>query len=748
MPIDIPKVDEVTTSSKESRTYKSERLLSTIEIKAKETFISFRDKIEKMFSKESSEEKDTSSHDSKISTLETTSEDRGEVDTILIENEDLDDGDEEVDDGGEYWDDEVDDEDYWDDDESEEDSEEEEEDGEDYWDEEDEDPDEEVDDEEDERVETIWSGGSDLSSTSGIGKDLEGAISDIETDSESYSEDNPWSIGDTDGMKVDTITTEDSEEVGGKDPEKTPYEKRLEELGFPESVDEIEATTYLGGSSDVMAGFVGGDPKASKMFVVKKARADVDEWGYSSLNTGQLVEGHIADRIYEALGFNVPKSAIYDGGSHKVAEFIPGKDLCAIEESDYREKIAEEVRKGFVLDCLLGNSNVIGGLGGDNIRVGLDGKVYRIDNDGSLRYGARGEFKENFGSRVTELETMREENSIFSTITDSEIFAQIEYLIDNKDKIFETFDAVLDELGIYNYWGLRPVLIQRLVYLDKYPAIKSYMDSLKGYFEEFYRNEGIPDETKAVIRKNIEEAVENNWDTYVKAAKNNHLSTLEFLSEFQKKVERLIESSHIFSAVDVKVLENILLRDGRFKSQFETSTSNGLLDPDYRAEVEESMFGYAEDLPPAERPIYCYFSDAEHGENTYTGKNPPPNNTFQYGPVTIELNDGVKNRATITGQDSLGSKKEYPPTPFKCPHLVSFKIFRESFDLVGSWNSASAVDRYTEAQIHGGLSALDIKAIYVSVHNGMSRDDIKTVEKTVRKYNKLHPDNKIILKEY
>ena len=733
MPIDIPKVDEVITSSEESRT---DKLLSTIREKAKETFISFRDKIEEIFSKESSEEKDTSSHDSKISTLKTTSKDRKEVDTI---SEDLDE------DGGEEVEDE---EDYWDDDESEEGSEEEIDD-EDYWDEEDEDPDEEVGDGEEERVETIWSGGSDLSSTSGIGEDLEGATSDIKTDSGSYSEEDPWSIGDTDGRKVDTITTEDSKEVGGKYPEKTPYEKRLEELGFPESVDEIEATTYLGGSSDVMAGFIDGDPKASKMFVVKKARANVDEWGYSSLNTGQLVEGHIADRIYEALGFNVPKSAIYDGGSHKVAEFIPGKDLCAIEESDYREKIAEEVRKGFVLDCLLGNSNVIGGLGGDNIRVGLDGKVYRIDNDGSLRYGARGEPKENFGSRVIELDTMRERNSIFSTITDSEILTQIDYLIDNKDKIFETFEAAVNELALHGYWDLGTALGQRLEYLREYPAIKSYIESLKGYFEELDRNESIPIETRNAIKKNIENAVRDNWHTYVKAAEHNHLSTIEFLDKFQKKVEKLTESSRIFRATDVKVLENILLRDGRFKSQFETGTSGGTLDPSCRAEAEEFMFGYAKNLPPAKRPIYCYFSDAEHGEINSFGKNPPPNSTDQYGRVTIMFKKDVENRATITGQDSLGTYDENPPTPFHCPHFTSVELHSE-FYLEDELDSSSVVSEYeyTEAQIHDGLSALDIKAIYVSVHNGMSRDDIKTVEKTVRKYNKLHPDNKIILKEY
>ena len=689
MPIDIPKVDKVTTSSEESRTDKSERLLSTIEIKAKETFISFRDKIEKMFSKESSEEKDTSSHDSKISTLETTSEDREEVDTISIEDEGLDgDGGEEVED----------EEDYRDDDESEEDSEEEidgedseEEDGEDYWDEEDEDPDEEVDDEEDDE--------------------------------------------------------EDEESDEDEDSAHNRYLEKIKRLGFPESVDEIEATTYLGGSSGVMAGFVGGDPEASEMFVVKKARLIE---GTSEENTDQLVTELLTNEIYKALGFNVPDSVIYNGGSSMVSKFIPGKDLRAIKDPEYKEEIAKEIRKGFVLDCLLGNWDVIGGLGGDNIRVGLDGKVYRIDNGGSMQYRARGELKENFGSRVTELDTMRERNSIFSTITDSEIFAQIEHLIDNKDKIFETFDAVLDELGIYNYnyWGLRSVLIQRLVYLDKYPAIKSYMDSLKGYFEELDRNEGIPIETMNVIEENIKKAVENNWDTYVKAAEHNHLPTLEFLDKFQKKVEKLTESSRIFRATDVKVLENILLRDGRFKSQFETGTSGGTLKPDRRAKVEKAMFGYAEDLPPAKRPIYCYFSDAEHGENTYTGKNPPPNNTSQYGRVTIMFKKDVENRATITGQDSLGTYDENPPTPYKCPHPVSFSIDGWSFSLRDELNSTSVARKYNEVQIPGGLSASDIEKIYVSVHNGMSEGDIKLVKDIVEEYNTMHPDNKIILEEY
>lgn len=712
MPIDVPKDIEATSSSDESKVDRVSLIFET----AKETFISFRDGIIDRFSKFSERwsHDDDSSSDKKIIDLipEEIWEDDYSKDVVKDVERDIE-------------------EDYWEDDSDSGSPKKEPE--EDYW-------EDESDSEptkkklKDEVIIDIWSDDDDPDDAGST----EGGLED-----DSFKD---FTWGDEE--------SDDDEKIGAdsEETENLAYKLRLETLGFPKSVEDIKTDRYLGGSSGVTAGFVNGDPESSEMFVVKKAR--IIDGTYESLNTGQLVEGHIADRIYEALGFNVSPSVIYDNGSSRVAKFIPGKDLCSIDDSHDYEKVADEVRKGFVLDCFLGNWDVIGGLGGDNIRVGIDGKVYRIDNDGSLNYRARGEKKTNFGREVTELETMREKNSIFSTITDSEISDQIDYLLDNQYKILNTLDEVLGELDTnsFDYWGLRNVLLERLEYLSEFqtlPDKKKYRESLEVYIEKFDNNEsiieGIPVETRNAIRKNVENSVEDNWTMYVREAKNINLSTIDFLVELQTKLEKLTESSHIFRATDIRILGHVL-RDGRFKSQFETNTSGGYLNPGYRAGAEESMFGYAEDLPPEKRPIYCYCSDAEHGEINQDGKNPPYNYTRQYGLLAVKMKDEVKRRATFTNQDSLRDMQKTPPTPFLCPHLASVKV--SWYFNLDKLNSTSVVEEYNEVQIHGGLRAEDIETIYISRDNGASEEDIKFAEEMVEEYNERNPKNKIILEEY
>lgn len=232
---------------------------------------------------------------------------------------------------------------------------------------------------------------------------------------------------------------------------------------FPDRVDEIHLNKYLGGSSGVRAGYY-----KERLLVVKQARSG--EFGEPS-NREQIIEEYITDRIYSAFGHPAAFSRVYEGGESKISVFIPGKDLyCFSTDSKEYEFIKEEIKKGYVLDCFLANWDVIG-TAHDNIRLGVDGKVYRIDNGGSLHYRARGALKDSaFGPNVVEIDTMRESNPIFSTITNEEIFAQIDNILRNRERMFQVVDSVIQELSLdeNEYADLRDILELRLQYLDRY----------------------------------------------------------------------------------------------------------------------------------------------------------------------------------------------------------------------------------------------------------------------------------------
>lgn len=97
----------------------------------------------------------------------------------------------------------------------------------------------------------------------------------------------------------------------------------------------------------------------------------------------------IADRVYEALGLDVPQGALYEDGGKvwKLTEFREGKELGRLSGSELAAA-TKAFRQGFVADVLLGNWDVLGA-GKDNVL--WDGKnLVRIDNGGSLNFRAMG----------------------------------------------------------------------------------------------------------------------------------------------------------------------------------------------------------------------------------------------------------------------------------------------------------------------------------------------------------------------
>lgn len=179
-----------------------------------------------------------------------------------------------------------------------------------------------------------------------------------------------------------------------------------------------------------------------------------------------------------------------------------------------------------------------------------------------------------------------------------------------------------------------------------------------------------------------------------------------------------------------QTLESII--SDRFKSQFETGKSSAAFQPEQRANTEAGLFGYKKDLPDEDRPIYGYMSRKSTASKTDPNKGEGAG-ADGYGDLVITLKPSVKDRATITGNDSLDRPPPtmYQPSPVKSASIASLLTVREvqgvptpgtkeRLDSIGSAknlidiNKAGAFGRqslYVEAQIHGKVTPSDIAEI-------------------------------------
>lgn len=154
----------------------------------------------------------------------------------------------------------------------------------------------------------------------------------------------------------------------------------------------------------------------------------------------------------------------------------------------------------------------------------------------------------------------------------------------------------------------------------------------------------------------------------------------------------------------IRVPENILgsiLNDGRFKSQFETGSSGGYLNPSVRSDFEYDYLGVPQDIEDRKRPIYGMLLDKREF---------PPLRGKHYGSVVITLKrENLEDRTTITFGDSLDRRHSLLPSevtdikPYSIERLLDSKNDDPYHDDFSS--------NYIELQYHGGVSVEDIKEI-------------------------------------
>ena len=166
------------------------------------------------------------------------------------------------------------------------------------------------------------------------------------------------------------------------------------------------------------------------------------------------------------------------------------------------------------------------------------------------------------------------------------------------------------------------------------------------------------------------------------------------------------DRSDLYIRVKATTIESVL-NDGRFKSQFETKTSQGFLDTEspshgIRGELEERLFGYKSNTDAKNRPVYGYLSDGDGLDES----------VWQYGDVAVKLKkDQVRKRTTLTHKDSLSDARDSRVARlFDDADERMVKI--EDFGFLRAQKTAELdfLD-YFEAQYHGGITLDDIEHV-------------------------------------
>lgn len=158
-----------------------------------------------------------------------------------------------------------------------------------------------------------------------------------------------------------------------------------------------------------------------------------------------------------------------------------------------------------------------------------------------------------------------------------------------------------------------------------------------------------------------------------------------------------------------------ILDDGRFKSQFEVPYSQGAFSPTVRGVQEEMFFGYPQDMPPENRPIYGWL---DHPDGEITREHMAGG---QYGEVTWLLKPELKDRTTISFMDSLS--RPVVPGPIRNPGWRATvppgyedNGMSGATPMISDHNYETGLfDEVMETQYHGGVTLDDVAGMRVTV---------------------------------
>lgn len=136
-------------------------------------------------------------------------------------------------------------------------------------------------------------------------------------------------------------------------------------------------------------------------------------------------------------------------------------------------------------------------------------------------------------------------------------------------------------------------------------------------------------------------------DTWEKSVVSKEL-TVEQIELIGNKMSEVINNSEYAIRVDSDIFDKIL-DDGRFKNQFETKTSGGALNFDYRKKATKQLFGKGAIKDVKDYEKYGYLTTNDFIEEYHNS------NVSQYGSCIVHFDKKyLKNKVTYTLDDSLG----------------------------------------------------------------------------------------------
>lgn len=219
----------------------------------------------------------------------------------------------------------------------------------------------------------------------------------------------------------------------------------------------------------------------------------------------------------------------------------------------------------------------------------------------------------------------------------------------------------------------------------------------------------------------------SNWESYVKEKISNLTdSEIRMVGDFMKE---FINNNDFCMRVPSGVLKKIL-DEGRFKNQFETYSSQGLLDHETRKEATKALFGSdTAKLKDSEFEKYGYLGPKDTTFDYIEAKHQPG----QYGKVRITFKkSSLQKRTTFTVDDSLDSalSKSAIAGDVNNPMMGGMEYYRAA-RLIESLKSLKEKGTLakTAADFNSTMTELFLRPLYVELqyHGDVTTKDIEKI---------------------
>lgn len=465
---------------------------------------------------------------------------------------------------------------------------------------------------------------------------------------------------------------------------------------------------------------------------------------------------HVSMKFYELFDAGTETSVFVgaDGKTRIASVMLNGRTAMMSD--------AKEILQAYTMDAFLANWDVIGA-GFDNV-LSVNGTIRRIDAGGTWFYRAKattekpasvcstlGEWT-SLGFDPRGQMTVLMQKAGYNTIEDA-----ADFLLAQGTELKKKLDAIgVDETDWTIYLkqiapGMSGKTRARIVdmIMDRRDSLGIKLIEMQDIIDQ--KSAAAVAAQKAKKKKPAAAKVAvDQWDAdnWVNKAERDRVRTeyeriagAQGYAETQQLIEDFTNDPDLIVMRNEKATTLLQYFQGpepnggppRFKSQFETGTSQGALSPSLRKRVEKWLFKlFGRNVKnKQDSVIYGWTTTRQKRMN---GHNP----ASWYGDVSCIMKKEVRRRTTITAGDSLG--QDYVPTPLLDPGPEWFgntgnDVRRGAAMAKSAGGIKAGTGSYYEVQIHGQLSIEDIEEfIYTPARQGtgISASAQKTVDELTK----------------